>query len=162
MKKGQSEVIYEKLNEELKAAMRSKDQARLRTIRSLKAAIKEKEIELRRGGTALLTEKDVLAVIQKQAKQRRDAITQYQSAQRQDLVDKEQEELDILETYLPKQLPDEELRIVIDRIIFATGALSPGDMGKVMGPVMKELKGKADGRRVQQIALEILKNKSQA
>lgn len=146
----------EKLSEDLKAAMRAKDQVRLRTIRSLRAALMEKEIEERQGGEGSLSEEQELAVVQKQAKQRRDAIDQYEDADRKDLASKEREELDIIEEYLPRQLNDEEIRQAVQEVIDSTGASSRADMGKVMGASMQKLRGRAEGRKVQQIAQELL------
>lgn len=149
-------MLKDQLMQDLKAAMKAKDQARLRTIRGLRAAIMEKEIAERQGGEATLTNEQMMAVLQKQAKQRRDAITQFEAAGRNDLVAKEQEELVILETYLPKQLDAEAVRTAVAAIIEQVGATSMRDMGKVMGPAMAKLRGKADGRVVQQMARELL------
>ncbi|WP_457653789.1 GatB/YqeY domain-containing protein [Rhodocaloribacter sp.] len=148
--------LKERLAEELKAAMRAKDAVRLRTIRSLRAALMEREIAERHGGEAVLTEEQELAVVQKQAKQRRDAIEQYEQAGREDLAAKEREELEVLKDYLPRQLDESEVRTVVERIIAETGASSPREMGKVMGLAMKELRGKADGRMVQAVARALL------
>ncbi len=148
--------LKERLAEELKAAMRAKDAVRLRTIRSLRAALMEREIAERHGGEAVLTEEQELAVVQKQAKQRRDAIEQYEQAGREDLAAKEREELEVLKDYLPRQLDEDEVRTVVQRIIAETGASSLRDMGKVMGLAMKQLRGKADGRMVQAVARELL------
>ena len=148
--------LKEKLAEDLKAAMRAKDAVRLRTIRSLRAALMEREIAERQGGEATLTEEQELAVVQKQAKQRRDALEQYEQAGREDLAAKEREELEVLKEYLPRQLGEDEVRAVVARIVAETGAASPRDMGKVMGLAMKELRGKADGRMVQAVARELL------
>lgn len=148
--------LNDQLAEDLKQAMKAKDAVRLRTIRSLRAALKEKEIAERHGGEAHLSEEQVLAVLQKQAKQRRDAIAQYEPAGRDDLVAKEQEELEIIEAYLPKQLGDEEIRRVVQEIVAATGASSMREMGKVMGAAMEQLRGRADGRRINEIARELL------
>ncbi len=117
---------------------------------------KEKEIKERQGGEAHLSEEQVLAVVQKQAKQRREAIIQYEQAGRDDLVAKEREELEIIEAYLPKQLGDDEIRRVVQEIVTTTGASSMRDMGKVMGAAMQQLKGRADGRRINEIARELL------
>jgi uncharacterized protein YqeY len=149
-------MLQEKLAEDLKAAMRARDSARLRTIRSLRAAIMEKEISERQDGQATLTESDELAVVQKQAKQRRDAIEQFEQAGRDDLVAKEREELDIIEDYLPKQLDDDQIRTAVEQLIESMGATSMNDMGKVMGAAMGALRGKADGRRVQAIVRSLL------
>jgi uncharacterized protein YqeY len=148
--------LKEKLAEDLKTAMRARDAVRLRTIRSLRAALMEREIAERHGGEAVLTEEQELAVVQKQAKQRRDAIEQYEQAGREDLAAKEREELEVLKDYLPRQLDEAEVRTVVQRIIAETGASSPRDMGKVMGLAMKQLRGKADGRMVQAVARELL------
>lgn len=149
-------MLKDKLAEDLKSAMRAKDEVRLRTIRSLRAALMEKEIELRKGGEASLSEEQELAVLQKQAKQRRDAIEQYEEAGRQDLSEKERDELDVIEEYLPRQLSDKEIRQVIQDVISSTGAESRADMGKVMGASMARLRGRAEGRKVQQIAQDLL------
>lgn len=149
-------MLKDRLADDLKNAMRAKDDVRLRTIRSLRAALMEKEIELRKGGVGSLSEEQELAVLQKQAKQRRDSIEQYEKAERQDLSDKEREELDIIEEYLPRQLSDQEIREVIQDVIQSTGAESRADMGKVMGSSMQKLRGRAEGKKVQQIAQELL------
>lgn len=147
--------LTERLQADLTDAMRARDAVRKRTIRSLLTALNEKAIERRAAGDDL-TDEDALAVVQKQAKQRRDAIAQYEEAGRDDLVHKEQEELEVIETYLPEQLGDEEIRMVLHELIAATGAASPRDLGKVMGAAMKKLRGKADGRRVNALARELL------
>lgn len=149
-------MLKDTLAEDLKSAMRAKDEVRLRTIRSLRAALMEKEIELRKGGEGSLTDEQELAVVQKQAKQRRDAIEQYEDAGRDDLRDKEQDELEVIEEYLPRQLSDDEIREVVQDVIESTGAQSQADMGRVMGASMQKLRGRAEGRKVQQIAQELL------
>lgn len=148
--------LIDQLPKDLKQAMKAKDRVRLRTIRSLRAALQEKEIKERQGGEAHLSEEQVLAVVQKQAKQRREAIIQYEQAGRDDLVAKEREELEIIEAYLPKQLGDDEIRRVVQEIVTTTGASSLRDMGKVMGAAMEQLKGRADGRRISEIAKALL------
>lgn len=149
-------MLKDKISNDLKDAMRARDEVRLRTIRSLRAALMEKEIELRQGGEGELNEEQEIAVIQKQAKQRRDSIEQYEQADRDDLKQKEEEELAIIEDYLPRQLDENEIRKILHEVIAATGAASPRDMGKVMGAAMERVRGVADGRRVQQIATELL------
>ncbi len=152
-------MLKDKLSSDLKEAMRARDDVRLRTIRSLRAALMEKEIELREGGKAQLTQEQEIAVVQKQAKQRRDSIEQYEKAGRSDLQQKEEEELAVIEEYLPRQLDEDEVRKVLHEVIAATGAASPRDMGKVMGAAMERVRGLADGRRVQQLATEMLSDK---
>ena len=144
------------LEQDLKDAMRARDAVRLRTIRSLRAALLEREIDERQGGEARLTDAQVQAVLQKQAKQRRDAIAQFEAAGRADLVAREQEELDVIEEYLPRQLGDDEIRAVLREIIDAVGASSMRDMGRVMGPAMQRLAGRADGKRVNALVREML------
>lgn len=151
--------LTDQLQADLKDAMRAKDKVRLRTIRSLRTALTEKEIEKRSSGEDL-TEQEALAVVQKQAKQRRDAMKQYAEAGRDDLVQKEEEELEVIEAYLPEQLGDEAIRKVLHDVIAATGAASPRDMGKVMGVAMKRLRGRADGRRINELARELLTSSS--
>lgn len=148
--------LKDQLADDLKAALRAKDEARLRTIRSLRAALLEKEIAERQGGVAHLTPEQELAVVQKQAKQRRDAIEQFQAAGRDDLVAKEQAELTILETYLPQQLDEADLRKVLQALIATTGVTSLKEMGKVMGPAMQQLRGQADGKRIQELVRALL------
>jgi len=149
-------MLLDRIAADLQAAMRARDQLRLSTLRSVRSAATNLQIELRTKGRAELTDDDVVAVLQKQAKQRRDAIEQYDAGGRKDLSDRESAELAIIESYLPAQLSDDEIREVVAALIESVAASSPADMGKVMGPAMKELRGKADGRRVQEIVREIL------
>ena len=149
-------MIKEKIADDLKEAMRARDKVRLRTLRALRAALMEKEIEKRGSEEDTLSEEQELRVLQKQAKQRREAIEQYEKADRSDLVEKEQEELEVIEEYLPRQLEDEEIREVIREVIDDTGASSMQDMGAVMGPAMQRLRGRADGQRVQELVRSAL------
>ncbi len=141
--------LKERIGEDIKTAMKAKDKIRLETVRSIKKAILEKEIALRPKGIDSLSEEHEIELLSQQAKQRRDAIEQYQNAGRDDLAEKESQELAIIETYLPEQISDEELETIIDDIIASSGATSVKDLGKVMGPAMKQLKGKADGKKIQ-------------
>lgn len=111
----------------------------------------EKEIELRGKGKDTLTSEDEIETLVQQAKQRRDSIEQYLQAGRKDLADKEKTELDIIETYLPAQISDTELEEIIANIITKLGATTAKDLGKVMGVAIKELKGKADGKKIQEL-----------
>lgn len=149
-------MLKDKLADDLKSAMRSKDAVRLRTIRALRAALMENEIALREGGSATLSEEQELAVLQKQAKQRRDSIRQYDEAGREDLKVKEEDELAVIEEYLPQQLSEDEVRDVVRKVIEETGAASKADMGRVMGASMGKLRGRAEGRTIQRIAIELL------
>ena len=141
--------LKERIGEDIKSAMKAKDKVRLETVRGIKKAILEKEVALRPKGQDSLTEEQEIELLAQQAKQRRDSIEQYQKAGREDLADKEQQELAILETYLPEQVDESELESIIDEIIASVGATSPKDLGKVMGAAMKQLKGKADGKKIQ-------------
>jgi uncharacterized protein YqeY len=141
--------LKERIGEDIKTAMKAKDKIRLETVRGIKKAILEKEVALRPQGQDSLTEEQEIEILAQLAKQRRDSIEQFSNAGRDDLADKERQELAILETYLPEQIDDSELESIIDEIITSIGATSPKDLGKVMGVAMKQLKGKADGKKIQ-------------
>ncbi len=146
--------LKDQLSHDLKEAMRAKDRVRLGAIRMLSAAIQVEE----KSGMGDVTEDDFIAIVQKQAKQRRDSIEQFRSAGRDDLVDIEVAELAVIEQYLPAQLSDEEIRTTIQQIIEQTGASGMQDMGRVMGQAMQALRGKADGNRVRRAVEALLKN----
>jgi len=139
----------DRITEDIKNAMKAKDKVRLETVRSIKKAILDKEVSVRPSGQEALTEAQEIELLVQLAKQRRDSIAQYQQAGRSDLVDQEAQELAILEEYLPQQLSDEDIEAAIDAIIAQVGATTAKEMGKVMGPAMQQLKGKADGKKVQ-------------
>ncbi|MEM1169346.1 MAG: GatB/YqeY domain-containing protein [Cyanobacteria bacterium P01_H01_bin.35] len=143
--------LKDKITEEIKAAMKAKDKVRLETVRSIKKVILEEEANARGAGKDSLTETQEMDILARLAKQRRDSIEQYTQVGRQELADQEAAELAILEEYLPKQLSDDEIAQIIDEIIVQVGASSAKDMGKVMGPAMQQLKGKADGKKVQEM-----------
>lgn len=152
-----SQSILDRVNEDLKAAMKAKDKVRLRTLRSLRSALTNKEIEQREEGTeTILSDQDELTVVRKQVKQRKDSVEQYQEAGRDDLVQKEEEEIDVLEEYLPVQMSDDELADHLDSIIEDVGATSMEDMGPVMGRAMNELRGRVDGNRVREMVQDRL------
>jgi len=150
--------LKEQVTEEIKNAMKAKDKLRLETLRSIKKAVLEKEVSVRPSGQEELTEAQEIELLVQLAKQRRDSIAQYEQAGRSDLAEQEAQELVILEEYLPKQLSDDEVAQIIDEIISQVGATSAKDMGKVMGPAMQQLKGKADGKKVQDIVKARLAN----
>ncbi|MGL5076522.1 MAG: GatB/YqeY domain-containing protein [Waterburya sp.] len=141
--------LKERIGEDIKTAMKAKDKIRLQTVRSIKKAILDKEVEVRPQGQDSLTEEQEIELLSQQAKQRRDSIEQFKNAGRDDLAEQESQELAIIETYLPEQVSDSELEVIIDEIITNSGASSVKDLGKVMGPAMKQLKGKADGKKIQ-------------
>ena len=146
-------LLKEKLDEYLKAAMRSKDAVRLSTIRMLKTAINNAEIAKKKD----FTDEDILPVIQSSIKQRRDSIEQYSKGNRPELAAKEEVELKILQAYLPAQLSEDEVRVLVAKVIAETGASSAKDMGKVMGKLMPVVKGKAENSLVSSIVKENLK-----
>lgn len=148
-----SESLLERVEAALREAMRGRKDAELRTLRSLKAALKAKELEKGRGS---LTSDDALAVVQKQARQRKDAMSQFEAAGRSDLLAKEEEELAIIETYLPDELSDAELESIVREALESTGASSKADMGKVMGFVMPKVRGRADGNKVRELVSKTL------
>ncbi|MGD1900840.1 MAG: GatB/YqeY domain-containing protein [Geitlerinemataceae cyanobacterium] len=150
--------LKDRIGEEIKAAMKARDKMRLNTVRSIKKAILEKEISVRPQGRETLNETEEMELVMQLAKQRRDSIEQFEQAGRDDLADRERQELEVLEEYLPQQMGDEEIAAAVDAAIAKVGASSPKDMGKVMGPLMQELKGRADGKKIQTIVKEKLAN----
>ncbi len=136
--------LKQQITEDMKSAMRAKETARLGAIRLLLAAMKQREVDER----IELTDTDVVNIIEKMLKQRRDSISQYKAANRQDLVDVEEFEVSILQTYMPQQLSEVEIVSAIAEAISATGASGPQDMGKVMGLVKSQLAGRADMGKV--------------
>ena len=128
------------ITEDMKTAMRAKDSARLGTIRLLQAAMKQKEVDER----VELDDVMVIAIVDKLIKQRKDSVTAYEQAGRQDLADLESAEIAVLSAYLPQRLSAEEVQTAVDAIVAELGASGPGDMGKVMGVVKTRLAGKAD------------------
>ena len=144
--------LKEQLQSDLLNAMRARDETRKSSLRMLTAAIKNAEIEAR----APLADADVLSVIQKQVKQRRESIIEFEKGGRQDLVDKERAEMTILETYLPPQAGREQIEAAARRIIAETGASSVRDIGKVMPLLVKEFAGTADGRTINDVVRSLL------
>lgn len=132
--------LKDRITEDMKSAMRAKDSQRLLAIRMLLAAVKQKEVDER----IVLDDNQVVGIVDKLIKQRKDSIAAFQLAQRTDLVDKETAELRVLESYLPQRLSAEEVTAAVARIVAVVGASGPGDMGKVMAAVKTELAGKAD------------------
>ena len=143
------------ITEDMKNAMRSKDMNRLGTIRLLLAAIKQKEVDER----IELTDTQVITIVEKMIKQRKDSISQFTTAKRQDLVDQETSELLLLETYLPAQLSEEEILAKVKQTIEASGAVGPQDMGKVIGILKPELAGQADMGKVSALVKAVLSAK---
>lgn len=140
--------LKEKILEDIKSAMKAKEADRLSAIRFLQAAVKNKEIELRPHG---ITDPDILAVIKKLAKQRKDSITEFEKAGRTDLVDKEKFELTVLEEYLPKQLSADEVKKVVFEVIQSLGAKDIKQMGAVIKEVQARTAGAADGKTISEL-----------
>ncbi|HSD98986.1 MAG TPA: GatB/YqeY domain-containing protein [Patescibacteria group bacterium] len=148
-------MLKQQLKDQLKEAMLAKDELKTSVIRFILSGITYYEIN--KGGAGYeATDEDVLAVINKEVKQRKDSIEQYENAKRTDLAEKEKAELGILQTYLPEQMGDEEVKKYVDEAVAATGATTPQDMGKVMAALMQKVKGKADGSLVSRLVREAL------
>ena len=151
--------VREQLRSDLRDAMRAKDAPRRNTIRMVEAAIKNAEIEKR--GTEL-AESDILAILQRQVKQRRESIEQFEKGGREDLAEKERVEIAIIEQYLPRQLTRSEVEVRARAVIEQVGASGPDDRGKVMGLLMRELRGEADGSLVNAVVGALLDEGAQA
>jgi uncharacterized protein YqeY len=147
-------TLKQQLQDDLKRAMREQDEVRKRTLRLALAAIKNKEVEVQRG----LDDADVVAILQKEAKQRRETLDELRQVDRPDLVVSEQAELDVLIEYLPKQLGRDEIAELARQVISDLNADGPHQMGRVMGALMPQLKGQADGKLVSQVVRELLSN----
>jgi uncharacterized protein len=147
-------ALEQEIMTRLKAAMLAKDEAALRSLRAIKAAILlAKTAE---GAAAEMTAEDEIKLLQKMVKQRKDSLEIFQQQQRPELAQKEQEEIAVIEQFLPTQLSEEEVRSIVADIIARTGASSPAEMGKVMGVATKELAGKAEGKMVASLVKELL------
>ncbi len=146
--------LEQKIMTELKAAMLAKNEAALRSLRAVKAAILL--VKTSEGASGELTEDDEIKLLQKLVKQRKDSLEIFQQQNRTDLAQKEQEEIAVIEKFLPAQLTAEEIKAELAKIIAATGASSPADMGKVMGAATKQLAGKADGKTISAFVKELL------
>lgn len=146
--------LEQKVMAELKDAMKAKDEAGLRGLRAIKAAIIIAKTAEGAGGE--LKEEDETKMLQKLVKQRRDSLEIFKKQNREDLAKKEEEEIAVIEKFLPAQMSEAELRTTIQTIIDQTGAVSAADMGKVMGAATKQLAGKADGKAISAVVKELL------
>jgi len=146
--------LEQKIMTEMKEAMKAKDEATLRGLRAIKAEIIKAKTEPGAGGE--VSEEKELAMLQKMMKQRKDSLEIYQQQSRADLAQKEQEEIAVIEKFLPKQLSSDELRSELQQVIAETGASSPADMGKVMAAATKKLAGRADGKTISATVKELL------
>ncbi|HZF65147.1 MAG TPA: GatB/YqeY domain-containing protein [Chitinophagaceae bacterium] len=146
--------LEQKVMAEMKDAMKSKNEAALRSLRAIKAEIIKAKTEP--GANGEISEEGEVKMLQKMVKQRKDALDIFQQQQRTDLVQKEQEEIDVIEGFLPAQLSEEELKREVAEIINETGATSAADMGKVMGAATKKLAGRADGKSISAVVKQLL------
>jgi uncharacterized protein len=144
--------VKAQLKTALKDAMKSKDNQRRDVIRLVQSAIKQQEVD----SGEMLNDDQTMDILQKEAKKRRESITDYEKAGRDDLAEAERQELAIIETFLPRQLSKAEIEQIVEEVIAETGASSPQEMGKVMGPVMARVQGQADGKLVNQVVQEKL------
>lgn len=151
-----SDSIMDRVTDEIKTAMKARDKVRLRTLRGLRSSLMNKTIDKRQGDDAELDDAEQLAVVRKEVKQRKDSIEQFADAGRDDLVQKEEEELEVLKEFMPEPMSEDKLRSTIQEIIDDVGATDMSGMGPVMGRAMGQLRGKVDGSRVQQIVREML------
>jgi len=163
-------MLKEQINQDIKKAMQDKNELLLLVLRGLNAAIHNKEIEKRTRLSkeekdidklkelSKLSEEEVMEVISSKTKKRKDAVEEFRKGGRNDLVEKEEKELEILKKYLPEQMSEEQIKELAKKVIEEIGATSPQDTGKVMGALMPKLKGKAEGRLVSKIVGELLKS----
>lgn len=149
-------MILDKIDEDYKLAVKEKNEIKRQTLNMLKSAIKYREIELRALNKEL-TEEEVISVIQKEIKRRKEAIELYEKGGREDLAKKERDEVEILEGYLPKQLSEDEIKSIVREAIMLVRASSLSDVGKVMKEVMPKVKGRAEGSLVKSIVEEMLR-----
>lgn len=146
-------TLKEQLQQDLIASMKAKDEVQTGAIRMLKAAILRFETA---GDKKVATDADIIQIIGKEIKQRKDSIEQFEKGNRLELAEKEKLEMAVLEKYLPAQLSDDEVRTIVKEVISATGATGKSDLGKVMGALMPKVKGKADGALVTRMVQESL------
>ena len=144
--------LKERLADDLKSAMKNKDVIRKNVVQMVRAAV----LQVEKDKKITLDDEGVLEVIAKQMKQRRDSLPDYEKSGRDDLIAELKAEMDVLTEYLPKQLTREELYVIVEEAVKATGASSMKDMGKIMAAVMPKTKGRADGRLINEIAKELL------
>ena len=150
-------MLQERINADLISAQNARETVKVSSLRLLKAALESAAFAQHK---ADLTDDEALAVIRKQVKQRQESIAAFRQGQRADLVAKEEAELAVLSAYLPQELPKNEVVAAVKRAVAAVGASSLGDVGKVMKQVMPELRGKADGKKVNEVVVEVLSGRA--
>ena len=144
--------LNERLSDDMKQAMKSQDKFRLSVIRMIRSSIKNQEIDQRR----TLEDNEVLDIIGREIKQRKDSLQEFTKAGREDLAENVAAEIDIISVYLPKQLTEEEVKEIVQQTIQETGASSKADMGKVMATLMPKVRGRSDGKLVNQLVQQFL------
>jgi uncharacterized protein YqeY len=144
--------LTERLTADMKQAMKDKDKVRLSVIRMVRTAMKNLEIDAKRE----LSDEDVITIMNRELKQRRDSLQAFESGGRQDLVEDMKAEIQVLIAYLPEQLSEDEVRTIVKDVIASTGATGKADMGKVMSALMPKVKGRADGKLVNQVVSQEL------
>jgi len=144
--------LSERLNQDMKQAMKNQDKFKLSVIRMIRSSVKNLEIDQRRS----LDDSEVLEVLSRELKQRKDSLLEFEKAGRDDLVADLTKEIAIISEYLPKQLEEDELKDIVDQTVAETGASSKADMGKVMAALMPKVKGRADGKLVNQLVQQRL------
>jgi uncharacterized protein YqeY len=144
--------LSERLNEDMKQAMKAQDKFKLSVIRMVRSAIKNIEIDTKR----TLDDNEVLDVLSREIKQRKDSLQEFEKAGRDDLAETVKAEIAVLSDYMPQQLSEEEVKAIVQQTIQETGASSKADMGKVMGALMPKVKGRADGKLVNQLVQQLL------
>ncbi|MDX8364183.1 GatB/YqeY domain-containing protein [Cytobacillus sp. IB215665] len=145
--------LLERLNTDMKQAMKNKEKEKLSVIRMVKSSLQNEAIKL---GSSQLSEDEELTVLSRELKQRKDSLQEFDKAGRSDLVDKLKDEISLLEIYMPKQLSEDEIKEIVKETIAAVNASSKADMGKVMGALMPKVKGKADGSLVNNVVQQFL------
>ena len=145
-------ALKEQLAQDLKSSMKNRETIRKNTVQMIRTAI----LQIEKDKKVTLEDEDILDVIAKQLKQRKDVLPEYEKSGREDLISQLKEEMDVLMGYLPKQLTDEELRPIVEAAVKETGASSMRDMGKVMAAVMPQIKGRADGKAVNAIVKDLI------
>ncbi len=145
-------ALKEQLAQDLKSSMKNRETIRKNTVQMIRTAI----LQIEKDKKVTLEDEDILDVIAKQLKQRRDVLPEYEKSGREDLIAQLKEEMDVLMGYLPKQLTDEELRPIVEAAVKETGAASMRDIGKVMAAVMPQIKGRADGKAVNAIVKDLI------
>jgi hypothetical protein len=146
-----------RINQDVKDAMKSGDKPRLSTLRLITAAIKDKELGIGGGAPTDVTDADIVTILQKMVKQRRESIATYEKAGRQDLADQEKAEIAVIEEYLPKQMGEAEAKAAVAALIAELGAAGPKDMGKVMGALKERFAGTMDFGKASGVVKELLK-----